>query len=100
MIRIVQSWFRPKKDDEPQFIANLERGTLVANADEILVDGNGFILRYGDIRRSYTHAEIDDVVDSEITDEEVIRWLSEASNNEIRQVANPDYLPYDRREGF
>lgn len=98
MIRIVRSWFRPKKDDEADFLANLEKGTLVANADEILVDGNGFIIRYGNISRTYAHTELDSIIDSEITDEEVIRWLSEA--NEKRQVANPDYLPYDRREGF
>lgn len=99
MIKAVRNWFRPKRDDEAEFLTNLEKGTLVTNADEILVDGNGFVLRYGNVSKSYTHAELDDLLeDSEITDEEVIRWLSEG--NEKRQVANPDYLPYDRREGF
>ena len=28
---------------------------------------------------------------------EIVQWLAE---NEKRQVVNPDYLPYDPREGF
>jgi len=98
-------WFRDPDRNTPErlytvedeFFASLERGTLVTDADEILVDGHGFILRHGDVSRSFTHSQIDEVM-GEISDEEVMQWL--ANGNEIRQVADPDYLPYDRRAGF
>jgi hypothetical protein len=99
----IPKWLRAEKDSperlytaEDEFFASLGRGTLVENADEILVDGNGFILRHGNVSRSYTHSQIDEVME-EISDEEVMQWLAE---NEKRQVADPDYLPYDRRAGF
>lgn len=36
---------------------------------------------------------------AELTDEEVINWLTE-NDHKKRQVVNPDHLPYDRRKGF
>jgi hypothetical protein len=36
----------------------------------------------------------------QVTDQQILEWLDERPINEKRQVADPDYLPYDRREGF
>lgn len=61
--------------------------TLIQNADEVLIDGQGITLKHGHIRTFYTHAQIDHEMIIEVT-------------NDIRQGANPDSLPYDRTKGF
>lgn len=63
------------------------KSNTIQNADVILIDGQGIALKHGDVISNYTHEQINNLVIDEIV-------------NEIRQVANPDHLPYNRTEGF
>lgn len=98
VIDSICNWFRdPQEHDASENSCNETKDFMFSeHADEIMVDGQGIALRRGDQTRYFSHQELD-VVLSEITDEDVLGWLLE---NEIGQVDNPDYLPYDRRSGF
>jgi hypothetical protein len=55
---------------------------------------HGVVMRQNGQTRYLSHTAI-----AELTDEEVINWLTE-NDHKKRQVVNPDHLPYDRRKGF
>lgn len=86
--------------DDDEFLSEVEDGTF--EITDIMADGQGFAIRRGEDVNYYRHSQLDDFM-STVTDETILRWLDGGDDdwpNEKGQVANPDYLPYNRKEGF
>lgn len=68
------------------------------NRGEIIVDGQGVILRMNGHDTYYTHEELGRINSAlawhEMTGEPI------PPPQRKKEIANPDYLPYDRAEGF